>query len=199
MATPNSFRAPAHPTRTLEELDDSPPPYTLNPTDEITLELGPTRPFQRPPQQPPLQQQHSAQPPSELSDFAREFYAAGAGVSRSAEDLPQRPPPRHLQTQNSIPDDGKPTRTPVPGHPLLNNGRTLVYPAGYECDKCLSLPLRAPFAFVDDAYQATTPVTNPTTPPTHAADAGINTPNLIRDPSFIPLGTSARPIDRDLS
>lgn len=121
------------PQESFQEADDLPPPYTLNPTDEITLELGPTRPFQRPPQQP-------RQPPQrrELSDFAREFYAAGGGASGSGEALPQRPPLRQPQSQSSIPDDGKPTRTPVPGHPLLNNGRTLVYPADYECCKCLS-------------------------------------------------------------
>ncbi|KAF8917546.1 hypothetical protein CPB85DRAFT_1374086 [Mucidula mucida] len=33
-------------------------------------------------------------------------------------------------------NDGRPTPRPVPGHPLLNAGRLLVYPAGYECYKC---------------------------------------------------------------
>ena len=37
-----------------------------------------------------------------------------------------------------ISNDGKPTRLPVPGHPLLNNGRVLVYPEGYMCYKCQS-------------------------------------------------------------
>jgi hypothetical protein len=27
-----------------------------------------------------------------------------------------------------FPDDGRPTHTPVPGHPLLHNGEMLVYP-----------------------------------------------------------------------
>ncbi|KAG2364346.1 hypothetical protein BDR07DRAFT_1401865, partial [Suillus spraguei] len=36
-----------------------------------------------------------------------------------------------------IPDDGSPTRTPAPGHPLLNNGHLLVYPnKDYICIKC---------------------------------------------------------------
>jgi len=146
MAAPNLFRS-----RTLEETDDSPPPpYTPVPTDDISLEFGPTRPFQRPPQQPPPQPPRQA--PSDLSDFARDFYIAGDGASRSAEDLPRRPPLRQPETQNSTPDDGRPTRTPVPGHPLLNNGKTLVYPAGYECEKCLS-PSTSPLlsAFFDDA------------------------------------------------
>ena len=132
-------------TRTLDETDDLPPPYSLNPTDEVSLEFGPPRPFQRPPQQPRPHhhppQRPQRQPQRELSDFARDFYAAGDGPSRSAQDLPHRTPPQQPQTQNSVPDDGRPTRTPVPGHPLLNNGKTLVYPAGYECYKCLSRPL----------------------------------------------------------
>ncbi|PBK77551.1 hypothetical protein ARMSODRAFT_1012705 [Armillaria solidipes] len=42
------------------------------------------------------------------------------------------PPSANSQNRN----DGRPTTTPVPGHPLLNNNRLLVYPAGYQCDKC---------------------------------------------------------------
>ncbi|KAF8512344.1 hypothetical protein JB92DRAFT_2929033 [Gautieria morchelliformis] len=34
------------------------------------------------------------------------------------------------------PDDGRPTTTPVPGHPLLKGGKLLVYPQGFECSKC---------------------------------------------------------------
>jgi hypothetical protein len=39
---------------------------------------------------------------------------------------------------NEILDDGKPTHTPVPGHPLLKDGHILIYPAGFECHKCKS-------------------------------------------------------------
>ncbi|KAH8104120.1 hypothetical protein BXZ70DRAFT_1052744 [Cristinia sonorae] len=35
-----------------------------------------------------------------------------------------------------ISDDGTPTTTPVPGHPLLYRGNVLVYPTGHECSKC---------------------------------------------------------------
>lgn len=31
---------------------------------------------------------------------------------------------------------GRPTSMPVPGRPLLNVGRLLVYPVGYERPKC---------------------------------------------------------------
>ncbi len=36
----------------------------------------------------------------------------------------------------SGPDDGKPTRSPIGGHPFMNGGKILVYPTGYECHKC---------------------------------------------------------------
>lgn len=141
----SAIRSSTQSPHRAQEIDDSPPPYTPHPTDEVTLEVGPARPFQRPPQQPRprLEQRQNRQPPieRELSDFARDFYAAGGSPSRSVESLPQ---PRQPQAQNSIPDDGRPTRTPVPGRPLLNNGKTLVYPAGYECHKCMAnFPLRA--------------------------------------------------------
>lgn len=132
MSAPRPPRAAAH---SDDPPDDIPPPYTLLPTDEVSLEFGPARPFQPPPQQPrqPPRQQ-PRQPSPELSDFARDFYATGGGSSRSLEA------PRRLPSQSSVPDDGRPTRSPVSGHPLLNNGKTLVYPAGYECTKCPSSP-----------------------------------------------------------
>ena len=141
----SAVRASSRSSQREGEAYDSPPPYTLHPANGLTLEVGPNRPFQPPPQQPPqrhvqvLQRQNrESRPSAELSDFARDFYTAGDRPSRSAESLPRPPPlpPRHPQSQHPIPDDGRPTRTPVPGHPLLNNGRTLVYPDGYECDKC---------------------------------------------------------------
>lgn len=50
---------------------------------------------------------------------------------------PSGPPPSHsspLSSNNS--DDWRPTNTPTPGRPLLNKGRVLVYPRGFECKKC---------------------------------------------------------------
>lgn len=42
-----------------------------------------------------------------------------------------------VPSAQQIPDDGSPTRTPAPGHPLLNNGHLLVYPnKDYICIKC---------------------------------------------------------------
>jgi len=180
----SSSRAPAYTSQTE---DDSPPPYTPNPTDDVSLEFGPTRPFRSPPQpqRPPPQQQS-------LSDFARDFYATGERASRSAGNLPQP------QTQNALPDDGRPTRSPVPGHPLLNNGRTLVYAAGYECDKCPS-PSSHPLPTPADGIQATTPAIKPLTLPTLVADAGINIRNLTRAPSSTHLGTMVLPTDSVLS
>lgn len=53
---------------------------------------------------------------------------------------PQHPPPRPASAPPSSPppilDDGSPTRTPVPGHPLLRDGNLLVYPKDYVCCKC---------------------------------------------------------------
>ncbi|EKM50053.1 uncharacterized protein PHACADRAFT_264552 [Phanerochaete carnosa HHB-10118-sp] len=126
------------------------------------------------PPQPPRALSHNrtgsspaaAQP---VSDFARDFYTAGASnegllggsAARYAPPLvnlnpsqfapPPGPPPDqspngHPATpprpanrggpQSDAPDEGRPTMKPVPGHPLMSNGRVLVYPAGYECNKC---------------------------------------------------------------
>ncbi|KAI1796801.1 hypothetical protein LXA43DRAFT_879541 [Ganoderma leucocontextum] len=105
--------------------------------------------------------------PINVSDFARDFYAAGpedsglygglstqyrsssAGTSpTSSSGVPpsstgfappsEDPPPRGKRNapSNGVPDDGRPTDRPVPGHPLLRHGKVLVYPNGYECQKC---------------------------------------------------------------
>jgi hypothetical protein len=124
-----------------------------------------------------------------VSDFASDFYAAGAsGRSRltspnistptSSSPVPHghsapnvktsyapppgppttsvfpssdsnryAPSPRLLCAESSnlssesgsrpvVQDDGRPTRVPKPGHPLLWNEKVLVYPSGYECHKC---------------------------------------------------------------
>ncbi|KAJ7050706.1 hypothetical protein C8F01DRAFT_677169 [Mycena amicta] len=100
-------------------------------------------------------------PAPQLSEFARDFYAmtnvppnafsdvSGARASSAPPatypppPLPRcpsseryQPPSSRPPQANTIPDDGRPTTTPVAGHPLLLNGKMLVYPAGHECHKC---------------------------------------------------------------
>lgn len=54
---------------------------------------------------------------------------------------PSGAPPGSGTSSPTEHNDGRPTPRPVPGHPLLNAGRLLVYPAGYECYKCTSQSL----------------------------------------------------------
>ncbi|KAH9893141.1 hypothetical protein C8Q73DRAFT_647951 [Cubamyces lactineus] len=97
-------------------------------------------------------------PSRPISDFARDFYSAGADVnagvlggpsaqyqgeasSSTRYAPPPGEPPNHSvgnesSSQEPDPDDGHPTETPVPGHPLLRHGKILVYPRDYECDRC---------------------------------------------------------------
>jgi hypothetical protein len=121
------------------------------------------------------------------SAFAAEFYSAGTGEpspDNAMDDLysptppmtgssslgpsssrryapPQNAPPSSAASgsaANGIPDDGRPTRIPVPGHPLLNDGRILVYPAGHECLKCayslLTYPVRLLIPLIYGMYLA---------------------------------------------
>lgn len=99
----------------------------------------------RPPRGPTLDR------PRPQSEFAREFYAAGSestpdihitdedGSGRSyappggAPPVPSRSPDG---SPNATPDDGRPTTVPTPGHPLLHEGKMLVYPSGHMCRKC---------------------------------------------------------------
>jgi hypothetical protein len=55
------------------------------------------------------------------------------------------------EPQPSIPDDGKPTTRPTPGHPLLRDGKVLVYPLGHECRKCFNKGFRPVHASTFDA------------------------------------------------
>lgn len=70
-------------------------------------------------------------PPTATSEFAREFYAAGAGDAQVPYSAPPGPPPSSPNMSNP-----EPTTSPKPGHPLLRDGKLLVYPSGYECPKC---------------------------------------------------------------
>ncbi|XP_006461645.1 hypothetical protein AGABI2DRAFT_193062 [Agaricus bisporus var. bisporus H97] len=81
----------------------------------------------------PARRQSSLSDPgdSEPSDFARDFYAAGAGDA----SLLQQAGTQNSENQSQRPMDG-PTTSPVPGRPLLHQGQLLVYPKGHHCDKC---------------------------------------------------------------
>ncbi|PVF96814.1 hypothetical protein CPB86DRAFT_816059 [Serendipita vermifera] len=50
----------------------------------------------------------------------------------------QGSPSRNALSSREQLDDGKPTADPTPGHPLLKDGKVLVYPKGFECRKCLN-------------------------------------------------------------
>ena len=114
-------------------------------------------------QPPPLSTSTQSLPSmaNHTSDFARDFYAAGAGsgealvtenhfappVGPPPNDgrptsqpfaAPAGPPPSDRQT-SATPNDGRPTSQPQPGHPLLKDGNLLVYPKGFECRKCMYL------------------------------------------------------------
>lgn len=70
------------------------------------------------------------------SNFVRDFYAAGTAEGIIQPDFePPTGPPRSIP--NSAPDDARPTQYPAVGHPLLNDGRVLVFPRGYKCQKCM--------------------------------------------------------------
>lgn len=106
-------------------------------------------------ERPPSSNQNSSTS-GNLSEFAREFYAAGENHNVEDHDLPAipgsyapppGPPPARRPTRSTgssptsppnpiVENDGKPTTSPVPGHPLLNRNRVLVYPRGHECQKC---------------------------------------------------------------
>jgi len=108
-----------------------------------------------PPSGPPPSR--PGRPNSQLSDFAQDFYNNSGGASTSppaAQQQPQQPryapppgppPPRRPRAASTSSgagstappaSDGRPTTTPTPGHPLLRNGKTLVYPENYLCQKC---------------------------------------------------------------
>lgn len=103
-------------------------------------------------------------PQSQLSDFARDFYSVGPTPAAAQQPEQPRyapppgpPPPRRPRAASTSSgagstappaSDGRPTTTPTPGHPLLRNGKTLVYPENYMCPKCSfftpSLTYRSP-------------------------------------------------------
>ena len=93
----------------------------------IDVEVWPRRPFQRVPQQ---QQQ-----PGICTS------AAGITELRSSGSVGRSASGRSASGQGSaggadVPDDGRPMQVPTPD---LLNGRMLVYPSGFECQKCTSI------------------------------------------------------------
>jgi hypothetical protein len=111
-----------------------------NPTSRNTHDLAP------PPRHPQSFSTHSLPSMNSHSDFAQDFYAAGSGsgenlVTESTCAPPAGPPPstRQASATQSVPNDGRPTSQPQPGHPLLKDGNLLVYTKGFECRKCLCL------------------------------------------------------------
>jgi hypothetical protein len=100
------------------------------------------------PNHPPASRSNpSLPPPSATSEFARDFYAAGAGdheLTRSTTTAPGNyapppgPPPPSSPTALSSPGDNQPTSAPKPGHLLLRDGKLLVYPSDFVCPTCAS-------------------------------------------------------------
>lgn len=111
--------------------------------------LSPSASLHPPPSHPPPPSTSTHSLPSmtsHSSDFARDFYAAGADsgevlVTEAAFAPPPGPPSsaRPAPATQSVPNDVRPTSQPQAGHPLLKDGNLLVYPKGFECRKCLCL------------------------------------------------------------
>ncbi|KAI0923674.1 hypothetical protein AcW1_006566 [Taiwanofungus camphoratus] len=98
-----------------------------------------------PPRHPLLGDVRPSSAPNEpMSDFARDFYAAGTNANGRYAPPPGEPPrpstssstPSLGLNRNRMSDDGRPTEVPTPGRPLLRHGKLLVYPTGHECAKC---------------------------------------------------------------
>ena len=121
-------------------------PPLSNPTPRSTNDFFPPPRHPESSLHPPLASTstHSLPSMASHSDFARDFYAAGSGsgenlVTETAFAPPAGPPPptRQAPVTQSVPNDGRPTSQPQPGHPLLKDGNLLVYTKGFECRKCL--------------------------------------------------------------
>jgi hypothetical protein len=178
----------------------APEPFLPLPAPQVPQqELQPPQQQQRqqprfapPPGPPPgVSRPTSERPHSQLSSFAQEFYSAGAATPDESPQQPRyapppgAPPPRPRAASTSSgagstappASDGRPTTTPTPGHPLLRNGQTLMYPDSYSCHKCTALDLSLfcldthPLLF-PDAIKVTIRVTRTMIRRTRAASAG---------------------------
>ena len=175
-----------------------PPPHPPPPSGRPSMNASTSSRFEPPPRHPqslsssaPPGAAHRALAPSEnmrrhSSEFARDFYAAGAGdVQQRDYDPPTGPPPpppRPTATdtrRGSIPNDDRPTTTPHLGHPLLKDGKLLVFPKGYECEKCMYFSLaRSYHHYLTPLLQAVMWDTKTPTLSGHVNDVGANTQNL---------------------
>ncbi|KAF8584218.1 hypothetical protein K439DRAFT_1660834 [Ramaria rubella] len=77
-------------------------------------------------------------PPLQTASSARSYSPPpGPPPRRTASSSVRRPSgPSSGSGTSTAPDDGRPTTIPTPGHPLLKEGKLLVYPPGHECSKC---------------------------------------------------------------
>jgi len=152
-------------------------------------------------------------PQSQLSDFAQDFYSAGTTAAAIAAEQPQQPryapppgpPPPHRPRAASTSSgagstapsasDGRPTTTPTPGHPLLRNGKTLVYPENYVCQKCtfLTPPPTCPLLtlYRPEHEKVRIRATRTMTRLTHVASAGTASASHLR-----PFSPRARGVPR---
>ncbi|KAJ6540812.1 hypothetical protein DFH09DRAFT_1395899 [Mycena vulgaris] len=81
-------------------------------------------------------------PPDAFSDVSGARASSSTGSGYPSPPIPppttHYPPPPDAPPPAGagLPDDGRPTSTPVPGHPLLRGGNMLVYPPHYEYSRC---------------------------------------------------------------
>ena len=144
----HSSSSSLHPPPNLSPRSNLLPPPPRHPSSSVTNFTRPVSDSLTPPLPP--RRRHS-------SEFARDFYAAGPLEAVSNSDVGSgsgsEAGVRHTRAVSESGgsssrsgaaadwggDDGRPTTTPTPGHPLLHNGKLLVYPKGYECNKCTFL------------------------------------------------------------
>ena len=131
--------------------EELPPAYTATADvqhGESTFQYGPRRPFQ--PAPPPVNTlTHNTSPtspsphapplpprPAPISDFTRDFYAAGPAPEQQQPPAAATSASASSSSSTSTSNVG-PTTTPTPGRVLLHNGKMLVYPKAFVCPKCM--------------------------------------------------------------
>jgi hypothetical protein len=199
-------------------------PFQRAPEPLLQLSTPPNQQQQQGQQQPPRAQPPQFAPPaglpttrprpnSQLSDFAQDFYNSTPAVQQQSQQPryappPGPPPPRRPRAASTSSgagstappaSDGRPTTTPTPGHPLLRNGKTLVYPESYLCQKCTFSTLYPPYCFTQFFFtapkrkKARIRATRTMTRLTHVASAGIVLASHIRPLSLRARGVVTRP------